>query len=93
LQPIEARQHNAGCFEDNDDIIPPRRGAQNPPPAAPTTVHALYNLSAAQLNVVEAYYGIPQTPNFTTQERRRRLAKTYGVTLTTVTSVIPASRR
>jgi hypothetical protein len=85
ISAIEAKQHNAHSYEDNDVLIPPMQGDQPPPAEAPTTVAALYALSAASLNQLETYYGLPHTD--TLQVRRRRLARAYGVLFAVKTSI------
>ena len=85
LTNVETRSNNLTASEADDVIVPPRRGNINPPAACPVSIGALDALTGQNMIAIETYYGLPVNPNLSVQMRRKRIARTYGLIIKTVT--------
>ena len=86
LTNIEIRSYNLTASEPDDAIVPPRRGNFDPPAACPVSIGALDALTGQNMIAIETYYGLSVNPNgLSVQMRRRRIARTYGLFIKTVT--------
>ena len=76
---LDSKISNGTALEDSDTLIPPQLNPiESPPPACPTTLHAMCMLETGQdLTSIENYYALSHTGSL--KSRLNRLRRMYGV--------------
>ncbi len=80
LEVVKRRSFNASSTFDHDTLEPPPHNGIAPQ-GFPTTVAALYRLTATTITPVEEFYEIINQGNISMEQRKRAVAQKYGLAI------------